>query len=223
MWNANSESTQFSLKPCDTPSQTKCQGDDCGGHESTERYGKYCDPDGCDFNPFRMGNTDFYGPGATLDSSRPFTVTTQFITDDGTDAGNLAEIRRIYTQNGIRIDNPESAIPPISGDSLNSLYCTTQKATFGDRDSFTEHGGLKAMTNALRNGMVLTLSVWHDNSENMLWLDSVYPEGGDETKPGVMRGTCKQYDATVQQVTQEGRQSSVTFGHIQFGDIDSTI
>ena len=33
------------------------------------------------------------------------TVVTQFITDDGTDTGDLVEMRRIYLQDGKIIDN----------------------------------------------------------------------------------------------------------------------
>ena len=50
-----------------------------------------CDKDGCDWNPFRLGDKDFFGPGAnfTIDSTQPMTVVTQFITVDGTDTGDL--------------------------------------------------------------------------------------------------------------------------------------
>ena len=33
-----------------------------------------------------------------MDSSKKMTVVTQFITDDGTDSGELVEIRRLYVQ-----------------------------------------------------------------------------------------------------------------------------
>ena len=33
-----------------------------------------------------------------MDSSKKMTVVTQFITDDGTDSGDLVEIRRLYVQ-----------------------------------------------------------------------------------------------------------------------------
>jgi hypothetical protein len=65
-------------------------------------------PDGCDFNSYRMGNQDFYGTGMTVDTSKPVTVVTQFITDDGTDTGSLKSIHRFYVQNGKVIPNSES-------------------------------------------------------------------------------------------------------------------
>lgn len=36
-----------------------------------------CDKDECDFNSFRMGDTTFYGPGETVDTSKAVTVVTQ--------------------------------------------------------------------------------------------------------------------------------------------------
>jgi len=60
-----------------------CTGDACGGTYSSSRYGGTTDPDGCDFNPYRMGNTTFYGPSMTVDTTSKFTVVTQFLTDDG--------------------------------------------------------------------------------------------------------------------------------------------
>lgn len=41
-----------------------------------------------------MGNTTFYGPGKTIDTTKVFTVVTQFITSDGTSSGSLSEIKR---------------------------------------------------------------------------------------------------------------------------------
>ena len=42
-----------------------------------------------------MGQTNFFGPGADfqIDSTKPITVITQFITSDGTDSGKLTEVK----------------------------------------------------------------------------------------------------------------------------------
>ena len=40
-----------------------------------------------------------------VDTEKPMTVVTQFITDDGTDNGDLVEIRRLYLQDGDIIEN----------------------------------------------------------------------------------------------------------------------
>ncbi len=96
IWEANSVSTAVTPHSADPVTQNRCTGNDCGGTYSTPRYGGNTDPDGCDFNTYRNGNTTFYGPGKTVDTSSVFTVVTQFITDDGTSSGSLSEIKRFY-------------------------------------------------------------------------------------------------------------------------------
>lgn len=41
--------------------------------------------DGGDSNPYRLGNHTLFGPGSqfSIDTNKPFTVKTQFITDNG--------------------------------------------------------------------------------------------------------------------------------------------
>merc|ERR1711862_402775 len=43
----------------------------------------------CDINPYRMGNLDFYGRGSqySVNTLKPMTLVTQFLTTDGTDSG----------------------------------------------------------------------------------------------------------------------------------------
>ena len=67
-----------------------------------------CDPAGCGFNAFGLGDKNFYGRGPTnqVDTTQPFSIVTRFITDDGTDNGNLKEIQRSYIQNGRTINQP---------------------------------------------------------------------------------------------------------------------
>ena len=40
-----------------------------------------------------------------VDTNKKITVVTQFLTDDGTDNGELVEVRRLYVQDGKVIDN----------------------------------------------------------------------------------------------------------------------
>jgi cellulose 1,4-beta-cellobiosidase len=94
IWEANSVSAAVTPHSCDTVSQTMCSGDQCGGTYSSTRYVGLCDPDGCDFNSYRMGDATFYGKGLTVDTSKVFTVVTQFIGDP------LTEIKRYYVQGG---------------------------------------------------------------------------------------------------------------------------
>jgi hypothetical protein len=82
-----------------------------------ERYSGTCDKDGCDFNSYRMGNTSFLGPSKIVDTTKPFTIVTQFVGSGST----LTEIRRFYVQNGKLIPNSQSTISGVSGNSVCSL------------------------------------------------------------------------------------------------------
>merc|ERR1712012_42455 len=136
-----------------------------------QRYEGICDKDGCDFNSYRMGDQTFYGPGKeyTVDTTQPFTIVTQFITDDGTDTGTLVDIVRFYVQHGKVIENSKASIlGPKGGNSITDEWCSAQKRRFGNPDDFTKKGGLKTMGEALGRGMVLVLSLWDDSDVSML-------------------------------------------------------
>ncbi|KAL2808043.1 putative 1,4-beta-D-glucan cellobiohydrolase A [Aspergillus granulosus] len=217
IWEANSISTAYTPHPCDDIGQTLCEGDSCGGTYSADRYGGTCDPDGCDFNSYRMGNTSFYGPGGIVDTASPMTVVTQFIGD----GGSLSEIKRFYVQDGVVIANSASNVAGVEGNSITSEFCTAQKTAFGDPDVFEQHGGLSGMGDAM-SAMVLILSIWDDHHSSMMWLDSTYPTDADPSEPGVARGTCEHGAGDPDVVESESPNSSVTFSNIKFGPVGST-
>jgi cellulose 1,4-beta-cellobiosidase len=215
IWEANSISTAYTPHPCDTSGYHTCTGDKCGGTYSGDRYAGTCDPDGCDFNSFRQGDREFYGPGSgfTIDTTKKVTVVTQFLTS----GGKLSEIRRVYVQNGVVIGNSQSTGP--AGDSITQPWCDDQKKLFGDEDIFKLHGGLEQMGDAAKS-MVLVLSLWDDYYSQMLWLDSV--TGDDPNKPGAARGTCGTDTGVPAEVEAEHPDATVVFSNIKFGPIGST-
>lgn len=160
-----------------------------------------CDKGGCGFNPYSQGYTKYWSPGGTVDTSKPFTVITQFITDDGTTNGTLSEIRRIYQQGNVTLP---SAISGGSGDSINATWCAAVDA------SSTQFGGLKTMGEALGRGMTLAFSIWNDNSQYMNWLDA----GSN--------GPCNSTAGNPLLIEQSDPGTHVTFSAIRHGDIGST-
>jgi len=222
IWEANSISTAYTPHPCSVDGQYRCSGDECG--DGDNRYGGVCDKDGCDFNSYRLGETDFYGPGMTVDTNSKFTVVTQFLTSDGTSSGTLNEMRRLYVQNGKVIANSKVNIPGIdaSFDSVTTDFCTQQKAAFGDTNSWADHGGWGPMNTAFKKGMVLVLSLWDDHAVNMLWLDSDYPLDKDASTPGVARGTCPTTSGVPSDVEGNAGSSYVIYSNIKYGPIGST-
>ncbi|KAK2736173.1 hypothetical protein FQN55_001772 [Onygenales sp. PD_40] len=222
VWEANSMGTAYTPHSCDTPGQALCEGEGCGGTYSETRYNGPCDPDGCDFNAYRQGNKEFYGPGLTVDTSKPFTVVTQFLTDTGADDGTLSEIRRYYVQDGVTIPNSQSTIEGVPGDSVQKDFCDAQKEVFGDEYTWEQHGGFAAMSEAMANGMVLVMSIWDDHYANMLWLDSTYPTDADPEAPGKGRGPCPTTSGVPADVEAESPDAKVTFSNIKYGPINST-
>ncbi|KAL9059714.1 MAG: hypothetical protein Q9162_001015 [Coniocarpon cinnabarinum] len=228
IWEANSISQALTPHPCgSTLQQTACTvGTNCGGNSGDARYSSLCDPDGCDYNPYRLGNTSFYGAGKTLNTQQKMTVVTQFITAGNSDTGALSEIRRLYVQNGRVIEQSKVNVPGITaGNNDNSIdagFCSSQKSVFGDSTSFSDKGGLAAMGNAFGKGMVLVMSLWDDYFANMLWLDSTYPTDAAPSTPGVARGTCATTSGKPTDVESQNGNSQVTFSNIKFGTIGST-
>jgi cellulose 1,4-beta-cellobiosidase len=221
VWEANNNAAAFTPHPCTVQGQTLCTTTACG---TTDRYASVCDPDGCDFNSYRMGDQTFYGAGMTVDTTKKFTVVTQFITDTGTATGTLSEIRRLYVQNGMVIQNSNVSVAGMSSsyDSITTDYCNDQTTAFAGTPDFQTKGGLANMSKAMASGMVLVMSVWDDYAVNMLWLDSDYPTTSSPTAPGVARGSCPTNSGVPSTIETSEASASVTFSNIKFGDIGST-
>ena len=171
-----------------------------------------------------MGATDFYGagPGYALDTTKPMTVVTQFITSDGTDTGDLAEIRRLYVQDGKVIADANSTVPGVRGGAITDEFCSAQKKAFQDPDDHMMKGGLKKMGEALDRGMVLALSLWDDKATEMRWLDSAFPPDDSASRLGVMRGPCDGSTSSPLYLRSHSQSATVKYTNIKYGEIGST-
>jgi cellulase len=196
---ANSRSTQFTAHPCrGITGLYECQGKEC----SAGRSG-ICDSAGCGFNLFGLGDHEFYGLEAQVDTRKPFRVVTQFHTDTQTVSGTLVEIRRFYIQDGKHIHNAGVHLDQQSYDSLTAQFCTASHAM-----SFHHHDGLVAMGDALRQGMVLIMGIW--GGEYMTWLDSTGA------------GPCSKKDDRTSFIKHHSPNTKVKFGGVRWGDFGST-
>lgn len=222
IWEANSAATAYTPHPCTVTEQTRCSGKDCGINARNQGM---CDQDGCDFNGWRMGDHKFFGNSSdfTIDTTQKMTVVTQFITADGTDTGDLVEIRRVFVQNGKVFNQSYSTFGGLTGyNSVSDGFCKAQKSLFGDDNAFAAKGGLKKMGDVLDKGMVLVMSLWDDYAVNMLWLDSDFPTNVSATKPGISRGPCSIDSGKPSDVEKNHADASVTYGNIKYGPIGST-
>jgi cellulose 1,4-beta-cellobiosidase len=107
-------------------------------------------------------------------------------------------------------------------DSITDQFCTDTKDLFGDLNDHEIKGGLRQMGNAMKNGMVLALSLWDDHAAYMLWLDSTYPVDAAPGTPGAERGPCPTSSGRPEDVEAQQPNAAVKFGNIKYGDIGST-
>jgi cellulose 1,4-beta-cellobiosidase len=225
IWEANNAATAFTPHPCNITKVYACSGDLCGDKNSLDSV---CDKEGCDFNSFRMGARSFYGNSSrfNVDTSKPFTVVTQFITSDNTARGDLTEIRRFYVQNGRNI--PEARVSVQGIHQVNSMtdeYCALKKSILGGSTSpnpFKTQGGMRGMGDALRRGMVLSMSIWDDTGTGMAWLDSVFPADGNPDFPGVKRGPCPINGGKSAAIQARNPDAAVIFSNIRVGAFGTT-
>lgn len=224
LWEANSRATALTIHNCyDDNNQVTCNNPvQCGDGSHRNSDDAFCDKNGCDYNPYRYGNKTFYGPGLTIDTRRPFTVITKFITNNGQDHGRLIEIRRKYVQDGVSFDNPFVNIPDFSNEynSLTDEFCSNIKTRLNEPDTFSERSGLKGIQEALESGMVLALSLLDDHAVHNLWLDSIFPTDASPDTPGAERGPCPITSGNPEEVATTQPDSFVAFSNFKVSHIE---
>ncbi|KAF2279190.1 putative endo-beta-1,4-glucanase celB, partial [Westerdykella ornata] len=194
IWEANARSTHLAPHPCNKPGLYRCTGDECSKSAATA----VCDKDGCGMNPYRQKAVDFYGPGLKVDTSKPFTVVTQFPAKNGV----LQEVIRYYIQDGKVIQN---AARNVTG-PIDDAYCARNGA-----EMFAKLGAHKGMGESMSRGMVLAMSIWWDEGGFMNWLDS-----GDS-------GPCSATEGDPKVIQTVEKNPTVKFSQIRWGEIGSTV
>ncbi|KAH8890637.1 putative endo-beta-1,4-glucanase celB [Thozetella sp. PMI_491] len=194
LWEANSAATKYTPHVCTTPGPYTCSGKECS-------VDGVCSHTGCGFNAYAQGIKNFYAKGGTVDTSKPFTVVTQFISADNTSISDLVEIRQLYVQGGKVIHSPQAVSG--KGNSLTDAFCANSTA-------FATRGGIKLMGESLKRGMVLIFSIWNADDGFMGWLD----QGNN--------GPCNATEGDPKNIKANTPGTSVTFSNIKWGDIDTT-
>lgn len=126
--------------------------------------GNNCDKGGCGYNPYASGQRNFWGPGQTVDTSKTFTVVTQFQTS----SGRLTSITRKYIQNGRQIN---SGTITACGSEGSTGGLTGMGAALGRGSKNHCAGGWYPYADC-KSLVVLAISIWNDAAQNMAWLDS---------------------------------------------------
>lgn len=235
LFEGNTVAQQYTTHACDDACASYTEGvSECQSSANAETV---CDQSGCGLNPFRYGagssydtetnNEAWYGTGSSyqLDSSKPFTVTTQFYETN---------ITRFYLQNGKRIDLPTlyvrtptdgSHYEPFESPAIRDDYCSDIYDRWGDPDlhpRLITRKPLDQMFKNMENGMVLAMSAWYSEEDyvnglpsgtqtGMSWLDGVNNWGHD-TKAG----PCDKS-------TSDSGDHQATFSDIRFGPVGTTL
>jgi cellulose 1,4-beta-cellobiosidase len=217
VWESNAHSFAFTPHPCTDNAYHVCTdgvAPGCGGTYSDDRFAGKCDANGCDYNPYRMGNTEFYGKGKTVDTTKKFTVVSQF---------QQNKLTQFLVQNGKKFVIPGPTDTTIANSSdITPEYCVNEYAAFDERSRFEEVGGFPALNKALALPMVLVMSIWNDHYSNMLWLDSIYPPE-KKGQPGAARGSCSEDSGVPSEVESQYPNAKVAWSNIRFGPIGSTV
>ncbi len=210
IWEANAAATAMTPHTCSGDSLFLCSGDQCGKGTAA-----VCDKSGCGINPYRAGARNFYGQRGSVDTTRPFTVVTQFLSADNTTRGTLDQIRRMYIQDGrmimtaTRSSNGSTSSLSALATGLGTItedFCSTQ----GGAADFVRLGGLAGMGRSLARGMVLIFSIWDAPGDFMTWLDSG------------SAGPCSATQGDPKIIASNNSDAAVTFSNIRWGDIGST-
>jgi len=212
LWEANSVTTALTGHPAAKPGRVICKEKECGD-QGGHRYTGQTDRDGCQIQSYKNGKHDFYGPGKTVDTTQPFTVTTQFISSNHTDSGDLVEIRQFFTQNGKVINM--TTFDDLPGNSITDSYCKAAAKHFAAPvDEFSKLGGLKTLGESLKRGHVFVMSIWDDVGFKMNWLDSV--------DRGIKCGPCDPDAGDPATLRPKGRGVYVKYTDVKYGSIGST-
>merc|ERR1711939_904199 len=94
----------FTMHPSLKEGVHYCHGDEECGTPDGDRFRAVSDRNGCDVNPNRFNHTDFYGRGSgfKIDTTKPFTVVTQFHDED-----EELSVTQHYIQGGKKIEHPD--------------------------------------------------------------------------------------------------------------------
>lgn len=191
IWEANSRAAHVAPHPCNQTGLFKCEGTGC-------EFDGFCDKNGCSYNPWHFENYESYGLGLEVDTTRPFTVISQYPADEN---GVLQSYHRMYIQDGKLIDNGAvnvTDLPQI--DYLNDELC---EATGAER--YMDLGATKGMGEAMERGMVLAMSIWWDEDGFMQWLD-----GGEA-------GPCNETEGDPAVIREKQPDTEVIFSNIKWG------
>ncbi|TRX91713.1 hypothetical protein FHL15_007495 [Xylaria flabelliformis] len=102
----------------------------------------------------------------------------------------------------------------VKDDDGKLAFCASQKKVFKDPDYFNLQGGMEKMSEVLSKGMVLSMSIWHDQDyADMLWLDGTVSPDSSLSQLGVSRGSCSSDSGSPEEVRNSQADDRVVFNN----------
>lgn len=212
IWEANREANSIAPHPCAKPGLFKCHGTECAWEGD-------CDKWGCTYNAYKNGNKNFYGYGRKfdVDTSRPFTVVSQYPANKD---GTLKQYNRLYVQDGRIIKQATINVTAETNEALANFYGNGKQnfmdeeycKVSGGTERYLDLGGTREMGAAMSRGMVLIFSIWWDAGGYMQWLD------GSATNSG----PCDATEGSPENIVKAEPFPEVTFSEVKWGEIGST-
>eukprot|EP00419_Tripos_fusus_P009260 CAMPEP_0172663834 /NCGR_PEP_ID=MMETSP1074-20121228/6189_1 /TAXON_ID=2916 /ORGANISM="Ceratium fusus, Strain PA161109" /LENGTH=584 /DNA_ID=CAMNT_0013479891 /DNA_START=157 /DNA_END=1911 /DNA_ORIENTATION=+ len=158
LWRANAQEADLSMHPCSVHSAARCEGGACANATS---WGLCEGEGGCKLPAEGRSGDDLFGDGGLVDTTRPFTVVTRFLTEDGSDNGHLSAIQRLFVQDG-RVIGGQGADQLSASPVVTEAYCKDQvAAATGQSGRARSWNGrrLQTLGEALDRGMVMVLAL----------------------------------------------------------------
>jgi cellulose 1,4-beta-cellobiosidase len=210
--NSNAYSYFMSAKPCRFAEYRVCDKSWCD-KESDDTRVYYCDKLGCEYQPYKLGFTDFYGRGKTVDTTKNYTIVTRFEDD---------QITQFFIQDGKKIEVPYPTTDDLPNKSgISADYCKAKQVLFNEHNRFDPSGGWTMHQQAIRQPMVLTMAITDDYWAHNLYLDSLFPLE-NEGLPGSLHGPCAVDTSDPEYTSNNFGRATVKWSNIRFGPIGST-
>jgi cellulose 1,4-beta-cellobiosidase len=168
-----------------------------------------------------VNGNGFYGPNKTIDTQHKFTVVTQFHTSNGTDLGELVEIRQFFVQHGVLIPQQGLRLPGQDFfDSINKSFC--ESVTTRSENEFQNRGGMEAISRAMDQGLVLVMGIWTGEVTNTLGSIQKVPATRRASLRTINEGICPRETRTQPFVQKHYPHASVKFSNLRIEPINSS-
>ncbi|CAI4214067.1 unnamed protein product [Parascedosporium putredinis] len=215
VWESNAHAYAFTPHACEENTYHVCNGDDeCGGTYSPDRFNGKCDANGCDYNPYRLGNHDFYGQGSSgVDTTKKFTVISRYEVD---------KLSMLFIQDGNVIEVPTPKLEGLEqfSNAITPEYCEAYPLCSRTLTATPRLEEPRSQRRSPPPHGACPVHLGRPLREHALARLSLPPE--KEGIPGALRGPCPETGRDPDDVVSNHASAKVIWSNIRFGPVGST-